>query len=441
MPEAPNDEVRESSASNEERRKPHPIARAINIAVRRARDIDESDMEFVAAANEHKHTTLDEILAQLKALRDEARQANPEAPVPGNRVQRLLDLIRQSDRAATANRAATLRTSLLLGLFSAFDAFIGDLVTGLFNQKPELFNRLSGNVSMGDVLAAESIADLKAGILADEVESLRRKSYVEQFETLEKLFDITLTSFERWPSFVEVSQRRNLFAHCNGVVSEQYLAVCKKHKVAIDPKAVIGSALRLDRNYMDQACRLIAEVALKLGQTLWRKALPDELSLADTHLTRVGLEALQFEEWEWAAIIGEFALSQKKWSDDQARRIFIVNHAIALKFGGRNEAALALLSAHDWSASLPEFKLANAVLREQFDLAAEIMLRIGEAGELVEQQAYLDWPLFRDFRGTQQFAAAYEQIYREPLVVAVDSSVDAAERRAERADDSADPAA
>ncbi|HEY0144456.1 MAG TPA: hypothetical protein VGF48_26465 [Thermoanaerobaculia bacterium] len=422
-------------------RKPHPIARAVNTAVRSARDIDECDAEFVNAADQHKHHALEGVIAELKQLRDEARAALPDTLPGGARVQRLFDVIRRSDRIAGTRRGATLRTSLLLGLFSAFDAFIGDLVSALFERKPELFKKLNGQVPISEVLEARSIDDLRREILADEVESLRRKSYVDQFDALEKLFDVTLTAFNRWPAFVELSQRRNLYAHCNGLISDQYVAICRKYDAPMPPDARVGKRLPLDRAYMENATRLIAEIALKLGQTLWRKTLPSELGLADQHLNRVALEALQFGEWSWASIIGEFALGQKKWSEEQARRIAVVNQAIALKFGGSNQAAVTLLDSFDWSASLPEFKLANAVLREQFDLAAEVMLRIGDNGELVEQSAYLDWPLFRDFRGTRQFAAAYESIYGEPFVVAVDSSLDAAERRAEQADQLPDTAA
>src|SRR2546423_10410038 len=39
-----------------------------------------------------------------------------------------------------------------------------------------------------------------------------------------------------WPVFVEVTERRNLFAHCSGKVSAQYLTVCDNHGVKFDGK-------------------------------------------------------------------------------------------------------------------------------------------------------------------------------------------------------------
>jgi hypothetical protein len=39
------------------------------------------------------------------------------------------------------------------------------------------------------------------------------------------------------------------------------------------------------------------------------------------------------------------------------------------------------------------------------------MERIGRGGELLRQDGYHDWPLFREFRGSPQFLATYQKIY------------------------------
>jgi hypothetical protein len=48
---------------------------------------------------------------------------------------------------------------------------------------------------------------------------------------------------------------------------------------------------------------------------------------------------------------------------------------------------------------------------EDYDSAKEYMLKIGKVGELVNENAYHDWPLFKDFRETAQFLEGYEEVF------------------------------
>ena len=44
--------------------------------------------------------------------------------------------------------------------------------------------------------------------------------------------------------FIEISERRNLFVHTGGIVSEQYIEVCKKYGCIIENK--VGDNLDVD---------------------------------------------------------------------------------------------------------------------------------------------------------------------------------------------------
>ena len=134
---------------------------------------------------------------------------------------------------------------MFLALFSAFDAFTGDLLKGLYTRKPVLFRSLNKTLTFADVLAASSIEDLKLQVLDDDIETLRRKSYVDQFAALAQRFDVKLTAFDHWPAFVERSQRRNLITHCDSVVTEQYLSVCKDAGVDQKELQEVGSQVKL----------------------------------------------------------------------------------------------------------------------------------------------------------------------------------------------------
>jgi len=69
--------------------------------------------------------------------------------------------------------------SLLLNLFSSFDAYMGELISSIYLKRTELFKSLDRTMSISEMLKYESLEDVKSIILCNEIESLRRKSYIE----------------------------------------------------------------------------------------------------------------------------------------------------------------------------------------------------------------------------------------------------------------------
>ena len=70
-----------------------------------------------------------------------------------------------------------------------------------------------------------------------------------------------------------------------------------------------------------------------------------------------------------------------------------------------------IMEAEDWSACGEDFKLAVEVLTKNFGLAADIMRQIGKNGILREVH-YREWPLFKEFRKSEEFLKAFKEIYR-----------------------------
>ncbi len=332
-------------------------------------------------------------------------------------IKKAAPALRRLRRSAMSRAPYVLESSLFLGLFSAFDAFTGDLLTCIYKKKPQLFKGINRQMPVAEILQHDSFDKLQNAILEQEIESFRRKSYVEQFEDLERTFGISLKKFKEWPSFVEHGQRRNLMTHCDGVVSEQYIKVCSENGYKFDEKVKVGDTIRLGPKYLIPCSEIMMEVGLMLGQTLWRKLFPEETTEAEGHLNLAIYESLAMEHWNRAIIFGEFAQSEmiQKTSSELARKISLVNCAIALKATGKKVEAETLMSKIDWSSSINEFKLAKEVIFEDYKEASEIMLKIGQKGELISESAYHTWPLFREFRSTDPFLETYEKVYGYPF--------------------------
>lgn len=393
----------------EQEKKMNPIAVAITTFLHTIRDAEEAIKFYVPIAAQIHNKRIYEVEKKFKNAKKLSEKEDLQSQVLG--VKSFLDINRKFERIKNSNVPEAIEKALFLNLFSSFDAFVGDLISCLFNSNPELYKGLGKQISVSDVLSFDDFGELKEKVLTDEIETIRRKSYVEQFAELEKFFSIPLVKFKNWSSFIELSQRRNLMMHCNGIVSEQYLKICKKEGYVFKSKVSLGEELLLGSDYMQHAFDLMAEVTTKLGQTLWRKAQPTELAMADEQLSSIIYDYLHEKEYNKAICLGEFSMSLPKISSDLSSKINIINLVIAYKMSDEDGKAQKVLESIDWSASINDFKLANAVLSNNFDEAKEFMIKIKGDGEMIIESSYHNFPLFFEFRESKQFLAGYEEVF------------------------------
>jgi hypothetical protein len=306
--------------------------------------------------------------------------------------------------------------SFVVSLISQYDAFLGRLIRAIFLLKPELLNASDKNLTLAQLLEFRSIEEAREHILEKEVETVLRKSHAEQFQWMENKFDMPLRKgLDVWPVFVELTERRNLFVHASGVVSSQYLKACCEHGVKADRKPEIGEQLEVDPQYFYQAYKALFEIGVKLAHVLWRKFQPDDLENADKNLIDVGYEPLYEEKYGLAKVIFDFAcVTLKKHSNGERRRILVVNRALAYKWSGDEKKAKDIVANEDWSDTSDTFKLAEAVLLDDFPRALSIMKAIGKS-ESPNTHDYRTWPLFKEIRKTPEYQKLFEDIFGEPL--------------------------
>lgn len=312
------------------------------------------------------------------------------------------------------NRALpTLARSLFVQMFCEFDAYTGSLIKTIYLRNSELFKGISREISLAEILEFQNLDEVKKALLEKEIETFRRDSYIEQFSQLERKFNLTLRKFPEWGEFIELSQRRNLFTHNDGIVSEQYLTVCQREGLCPSKLPKIGDALKVDLEYFARALRVMAKVGYMLCHTLWSKVFPKEHQELHNSLNSNLYDCLEDKRWKVAAELGEFALSEpmRKNIKDVDLRIRVINQAVALKFSDREDESQKILGTLDWSASYRDFKLALCVLQDNFEEASKLMDSIGKNGELIQQHSYHTWPLFHKFRELPEFYTTYEKIY------------------------------
>jgi hypothetical protein len=327
-------------------------------------------------------------------------------------VRRSSRLGLRSDRAKTV--LELLPRNFVVSYVSEYDSYLGQIITKILNFKPEIIDSKDKNISLSDLVSLGSVEAAREQVIAKEVESLLRASHSDQFVWMENTFSISLTKgLDSWTTFIELTERRNLFVHCDGVVSDQYIKVCKNHKVKNEGVSS-GDTLKADKKYIKQSYEALYEIGLKLSQVLWRKLSPSDLSKAEASLSHFIYELLIEEHYKLAINLLDFACcTLKKWGSEGDRLVYVVNRALAYKFSGDDEKCQNILSSQDWSACGDNYNLCVAVLSDDYEKAKKLMIRIGNSGSISEPD-YIEWPCFKEFRESEEFLEGFEGVFGYP---------------------------
>jgi len=307
------------------------------------------------------------------------------------------------------------RSNTFIALVSRFDEFVGDVIRCIHKAHPDRLKSSEKSLSYDELIRLTDINQAVNCLIDKEVDKVLRDSHTEQIQHIEKKLNLKFReSLTCWSQFVELTERRNILVHCGGAISPQYLKVCKSNKVDLAVGNKEGNRLVVDQEYFDTAHSVLYEIGLKLGQTVLRNLFPAELKAIDSSFNNFGVELLSEERWKLAKMFFEFATSlpTNQIADDEMRKVFLINRAIALKFSGDKNGCKSVLDKEDWSSANSTFKLATHILRDEFPQAGKIMNSMN-ADEPIGEDGFRTWPLFRNFRQTEEFRKAYKTIYKK----------------------------
>jgi hypothetical protein len=243
-----------------------------------------------------------------------------------------------------------------------------------------------------------------------------RKSHSEQFDYLESRLGLKLrVNLPIWKSFIEITERRNLLVHCDGIVSNQYIKNCQEHKIKLD-KIKVGDKLKVSPDYFFESYNALYEIAVKLAHTIWRKLLISDLKEADRKLNDVCYKLLNSGSYKLADILLSFGYKQKKHFNESLKNVFIINGALSKYLQDDKKECKKILETKDWSASSDDFRMANEVLLEKYDNIYALMKKVGNNGD-IDKTDYREWPIFSKIRKEKKFQETYKEIFDEEYAV------------------------
>jgi hypothetical protein len=140
------------------------------------------------------------------------------------------------------------------------------------------------------------------------------------------------------------------------------------------------------------------------------KLLPNEQSEAIDLIESRVYELLEQENWLKAGMLAKFLIEPALKRTDIERKYALLNVAQCLKWTGENAKCRQLLAGQDWTAVGTTIKLAVLVLQDKFVEAEALMGRLGKE-DLELQVGFASWPIFKEFRKSQEFANGFKALY------------------------------
>jgi hypothetical protein len=319
------------------------------------------------------------------------------------------------DKAIEAERIVP--QSFLVSMVSQYDVFLASVIRLLFLLKPEKVFSADKTVTVRQLVQHKTVEQVLQDLVESEIDEVLRESHLKQLQWTAKRFDFTID--EKDPliqRFVEVTERRNLCVHTGGCVSKQYCDRVSVLDAEIAPEQKQGELLGVNRKYIAQARNTLFETAIRTIQIAWRKVRPDQSDEQNHFLNDVIFELLNREDFSLARSISDFGATLRGVSKEVTRRTMCINRAQAYKWGGKQDEAIKIVKEFDWDASSPKFRLAVAIIKDEYEEAARLMQTVAHDDiEGISMESYRSWPLFRDARNQLSFQKAFSDKFFEPL--------------------------
>jgi len=324
--------------------------------------------------------------------------------------------------------------NLIVSLISSLEFLITNSLKWAYFIRPELLNNSGKSFTFKEVAETGSLDKFKDLVIEKEIDEFSRKSFLEQFNEIEKKHKLDLIKkIKCWKLFLEISARRNLFVHSSGIVNEQYLDFCTNNGIDVG-KITMGDRLTIDNLYFHNSLGIILEIGLIFSQEIWRHFKPEEIATADGTLVNVGFNFLNSGKYRLAEIVFSYGCKLSKVSSDEIQKMLVINLAQAHKWIGNEARCNEILDSVDWSAVSNKFKLAYHVLKENYSEVYKIMKLLRNDDEEISEIDYRTWPLFKKVKQEKEFQDVFSEIYKIDLNIIEESSIEASEEDLKQTD-------
>lgn len=326
------------------------------------------------------------------------------------------------DRDNSSNALKILPRSVFVSGVSHFDVFIGSIIKIILDTQPNIISP-EKTLSFADIKGFKTIREAVDHLIDKEIDALLFDSHTAHLDWLSKKTGVQLSDklSSEIPTFIELTERRNLFVHADGIVNERYIRQCKEGDVKVASDCTKGSELGVDSRYFKNSMECLYRVATKASFLLWRKFKSDEIEKADKFFNDdIAVNLINLKKYKLAENLLEFAGAEFVESSEEMRKVMSINLALARKLDDRKAEAITEIGKIDWSACSDDLRLGIAALKDDYKEAFRLMEKIGEKSRFINKDSYKNNPIFENLRHHESFPKIYKKIYGEKFVPPVE---------------------
>ena len=292
-----------------------------------------------------------------------------------------------------------LRKSSLISLMATFETFISQIIQYYYQKFPKAFSSNSDKLSLEKIRELGSLEEAEQLLISNEIDSLLRGNIQSQLDYFEKQLNIDLKPIQSYlEDLTEMSQRRNLLVHNDGIVNKQYLLKTpKKHLHKIKE----GDKISINQEYLLNSIKLINTIGIILFQQCFRKWEKDSISNFNEILINIFYEALLEEDYKLIENLYNY-IDSIDIKSDKEKRILVINYCIALKEENKIDEMNTIIEQYDWSATSTDFNMALAILKNENKQAYKYIKQLLASNDL-DKESLHDWPIFKSLREKKKF--------------------------------------
>lgn len=300
----------------------------------------------------------------------------------------------------------------IVTLMCQYDALIGNLIRLVLENKPEVLNNSEKKITFSQLSNFKDIDEAKKYIISKEIETCLRENHDEQLKWFENKLGIKLHEDKNLlETFYEITERRNLYTHNNGIVNDSYIDNCKKFKITTNVK--IGDVLLVEPDYFNKAADCIMEIGIKMSVIIWRKVFTDQWEKSEFITNQIAYSFIKSSNYDLALRILDFCLDCfKPFKANVNKYMVILNKAQVLLWQHKDDQANQLIDKQDWSMCTQQFIVCKNVLQRNFDEAIYI-LRNKQTD--LDQIDLLSWPIFKELREQESFKTFLLERFPNPM--------------------------
>lgn len=309
-----------------------------------------------------------------------------------------------------------LTKSFIVSLISQYDKYISDTIKCMLQNNKNLVSGNDKKINLDEVLQYQDINVLLNDLIEKEIDNVMRGSHIEQIDWInDKIKGDIRKDKELIKKFVELTERRNLLVHADGIVNSYYLNKCKHEKVILDKKIVIGHQLNVNQDYFSNSIDILLELSCKLTSYIIKKLHTDIIE--KTKDIVMDYIYLNLEEENFAVVQKLVPYIRTLTKINKCDEMVIsINYALSYYLDGKKEDSKRILSEMDFSDCSDKFVFAKLIIEENYSDAILLMDDLKKNDDIHEID-YHQWPLFTFFRTKNEFLNKYKELYNKDFIL------------------------